>query len=375
MLAVALVWILAQQSGSDLKTHRASEALVESAKEIGLLGKEALADEELRKFIEVTSAAFDSGTPLDAFQRLVLFAANLPAKSNNPAQLEPKVLCDFWETLNKRKPFNDPNNLGWQNFLQLNGEFISEFLYGTKDPTKGSCGKGLLAFLRVREIKKDPMQRDIDVVFSKDFKLRNEKLGVLYWLKNSKKTKCPEGHQKNGQMECPFVTFRITRPDPGKIKAHLSDIKNDKVTNNYRDDILNGEDQSKVIGTLEKRIAQLRSEIQRSKTPALEKSLIETLVELERAKVKDYTRKSKVLIDEIVSSTSDFDTMSIQVSPDKQGTEFWMESPSGWDVNISEITLTKSTQNQYLMTAGGSVYPMGFSKKVSGAIGGKSNEF
>ena len=360
-------FLLAQNEASPKITAGNLEHIARQSKLV--TEEQLLKNEELQRYLDIAAVSLDSGSPLDAFQRLLLFFSSLPLPAQGTKKLSPTAICDFWKTLNESPPFNDKQNEPWQNFLLLNGEFIHEFLYGSKNLNEGKCGEGYLAEVQLKSDPADMLSREVRLVFNKPFEMKNERMGVSYWLKHAEEAICPQAHPRSGKKECPSIAFKIKMPDSSSAVSKLSKIQKSEVRSNYKDDVENAKDKSKEIAQSVVVLAKLRE--QYNKYPdhqANQKAFFEHMVAHEKLRVLEQTRKSKELIDQIQTNPAGFETISVKAQPPPQ---FWMESPSGWNVNVQDVSLVKSPKNEFLMIAAGEI----FWGKVAGAIGGTVNDF
>lgn len=145
------------------QTPEQLHAVSEAASQSGILSSPK-PDSDLIKHMAV---GFNPGAPLDAIQRLLFLAWDVPLRKGDTATLSPDQLCQFLGALDADPAYR--NNLDWQASVILYRPLVSYFLgpfeYDPKTKKTKGCG-GVLKGIRVSADPKRPGGRRAELLFS-----------------------------------------------------------------------------------------------------------------------------------------------------------------------------------------------------------------
>ena len=176
--------------------------------------------------------AFQPGSPMDVFQRLVLLVGNSKLDATGKGVVSAKSLCTFWQEIN-----SDPAVIAdseWRRFAFVNEPTLAQILYGADEypanaeAAKASCGKGLLKEIRVSRGSKAE-ERILDLVFSsKNLEIKNPRNLRTYTVSGVRDF-CSGG---DVQKNCGSLRIILDREGSDAL-ARVQQFKKDKDQTSY----------------------------------------------------------------------------------------------------------------------------------------------
>lgn len=139
-------------------------------------------DESLEQMLLV----FDSGTPVDALQRLIYFLYG-SGKNAGKSVVNVQQICSFYEELSRTEPFK--SDVRWKLFQYENKPLFDELLYRRDGDKNYACGKGLL---RQVTVSGQGSRRKVEFDLNGDLKFKNPITQIAYEVTGAEKYVCPE---------------------------------------------------------------------------------------------------------------------------------------------------------------------------------------